>query len=356
VSSQRVAGDYDKFVDKYGQFAGADWPGKVHGDQDLQDQRMAEEADLRSHPAPSDRDAWGGLNDGPQLRATGYFRTELQGGKWWLVDPDGRLFLSVGMNAVTSSAPTVVSGRESLFSWLPSPGDPLSAYYGQSTWQSVPGPMYYGKTYNFFGANLARQYGENPTERVNADMISRLKSWGFNTVGNWSWGCDAKASKFPYVVTASTSGHRPSVPLGTGGARMMPDVFDPAFAATVDENVEKASATVKDDPALLGYFVDNELPWGPGWDAERRYGVAEGALSLGKDSAAKRALVAQLEEKYGSIDKLNAAWNSAVPSPIGTSIPWRKRSSDAILITCTWDAASRNGLRSAKRHARSTAM
>ena len=37
---------------------------------------------------------------GPKLRATGFFRAEKVGGKWWLVDPEGHLFFSLGVTCV----------------------------------------------------------------------------------------------------------------------------------------------------------------------------------------------------------------------------------------------------------------
>ena len=45
-------------------------------------------------------DRFGGWADGPKLNATGAFRTEKLDSKWWLVDPDGRLFFSLGVQAV----------------------------------------------------------------------------------------------------------------------------------------------------------------------------------------------------------------------------------------------------------------
>ena len=78
------------FVDRYGQFAHDDWPGKVHADADLVAAREAEAAwlaDNAAGPIP-DIDQYGGWAGGPQLEATGYFRTEKVDGKWWLVDPE----------------------------------------------------------------------------------------------------------------------------------------------------------------------------------------------------------------------------------------------------------------------------
>jgi hypothetical protein len=68
-------------VDRFGQYTGADYPGKIHEEADLQAQREAEAKELKAAPRPADRDEWGGWAKGPQLQATGWFRTQKVGGK-----------------------------------------------------------------------------------------------------------------------------------------------------------------------------------------------------------------------------------------------------------------------------------
>jgi hypothetical protein len=99
----------------------------------------------------------------------------------------------------------------------------------------------------------------------------------------------------------------------------MPDPFDPAFAAAVDGDVSKAASAYRDDPWLIGYFVDNELAWGIGnaTDPQRRYGLAVETLWLGRASPAKRAFVAQLREKYREIENLAAQWGITANSWAG---------------------------------------
>ncbi len=46
---------------------------------------------------------------------------------------------------------------------------------------------------------------------------------------------------------------------------LFPDVFDPAFFQLVVKHAADACAPRKDDPWLLGYFIDNELHWGADW-------------------------------------------------------------------------------------------
>ena len=92
-------------IDRYGQFRHCDWPGKTKNDDDLRRAAEEEARDLAANPGPKDRDRFGGWNDGPRLEATGRFRTHKdERGKWWLVDPSGRLFWSFGPVRVSASS------------------------------------------------------------------------------------------------------------------------------------------------------------------------------------------------------------------------------------------------------------
>jgi hypothetical protein len=70
----------DGIVDPPGQYARADWPGKVQSESDMVHRHEIETADLKSHPAPPDRDRFGGWRDGPRQQATGFFRSVKQNG------------------------------------------------------------------------------------------------------------------------------------------------------------------------------------------------------------------------------------------------------------------------------------
>jgi len=88
------------FIDSFGQYRHKSWSGKVTNLTDLESRRRTEEDDLRGHSGPKNWDQFGGDLNGPKLKATGFFRTEKVDGKWWLVDPDGRLFFSHGIDCV----------------------------------------------------------------------------------------------------------------------------------------------------------------------------------------------------------------------------------------------------------------
>lgn len=309
---------YEKIVDAFGQYAKQDWPGKLKRASEFAARLAEEEAELKLRPALADRDEYGGWAAGPQLEATGYFRTLKREGKWWLVTPSGHLFLSLGMDCVTTrEGGTVIQGREPMFEWLPGPEDPLAAHLSiPRAWAPVGLKIKAntGRQFNFYTANLQRKYGAGWPEKWRAMALARLRAWGFNTIANWSDPVFHGARSMPYTVTLSIRGEVAEVSSGSDYWRRMYDVFDPKFAAAVEASVRTVAREGREDPWRLGYFVDNELPWGSMRDDRSRYGLALGALGLGQASAAKRALAEQLEARYRSIERLNAAWGARVGS------------------------------------------
>ena len=146
--------------------------------------------------------------------------------------------------------------------------------------------------------------------------VERLRAWGFNTIGNWSEPQLLGRREMPYVVPIHTFGNFAQVSSGSDLWGKMPDPFDPEFAAAVDVIVARTASIYRDDPYLVGYFVDNGLAWGLG-DAVApplRYGLAAETLRLGAVSPAKRAFVGQLVEKYREVDNLAAAWGISTHS------------------------------------------
>ncbi len=296
-------------VDPLGQYAKAGWPGKVHSESEMITRHQQEAAELRSHPAPPDRDRFGGWRDGPRQAASGYFGTAKLDGKWWLVDPDGALFFSLGIDVVAPNEATIVTGRDSMFNGLPRAGEHLARYFG--TVRGIhSGPIKEGRTFNFYAANLDRTYGAEFFDHWKETTLDRLSSWGFNTIGNWSDHRLYRNGRMPYVATISIRGNHARVGSGSDYWGKMHDPFDPEFARSVRTSLQGIVAQVKGDPWCLGYFVDNELSWGGFGDEGGRYGLGLGALSLSAvNSPAKRAIVDQLKRKYGDIARLNVAWN-----------------------------------------------
>ncbi|MGA2064944.1 MAG: beta-agarase [Thermoguttaceae bacterium] len=292
-------------IDMFGQYRHKDWPGKTHTLADLARRKDEEAAELAKHPGPADWDQYGGWKAGPQLAATGRFRTEKRDQRWWLVDPEGRLFWSHGIDCVgTSQGMTPITDRRQWFECLPDRTSLLGQFYGEGTW--APHNYYENKpyqTYNFAAADLLRKYGPGWEAQFAELAHRRLRSWGMNTVGNWSDPAIAALRKTPYVATIHSGGR----PLGgsQGYWGKFPDAFDPSFAATVRAAVARQQAGSAADPWCLGYFVDNELSWGD------ELSLAVAALVSPPDQPAKRVLLEDLKAKYPSIERLNQGWGTA---------------------------------------------
>ena len=297
------------FVDRFGQYNEADWPGKLHREAEFAERIKQELAYLRAYPALPDRNQYGGWQAGPQLEATGRFRVAKHEGKWWFVDPEGRLFWSSGLTCVgRRNAATRIAGREFCYSWLPQKDDPLAQFYrGRGK----------RRMYDFFQANLLRKYGQDFGERFRDVTIRRLLAWGVNTIANWSEAEMWETKRLPYVIPVHARG-RPSfvaesfMMAGLEKKKWFPDPFDPRYEEKLGEALGRLEAQ-RDDPWLLGVFVDNELAWTvrPPWKRGKSIRISAAALIInGPESKMKRALVAALQRKYETTDRLNQAWGT----------------------------------------------
>ena len=317
------AGDlYKGIVDGFGQYSRADWPGKLHSETEFGERRSAEAAALTTTPAIPGRDAWGGWAGGPTLPHTGYFTTTKRDGRWWLVTPGGHLFLSWGVDAMGMRGETIVSPRDALFTRLPAPTAPLARFYGQTD-LVLYGPYKSGKTFDFYQANLERKYGPGYEAAWRKTTLARLRSWGFNTVGNWSDEALGAARQVPYTATLGVGGDHARVASGSDYWGRMHDPFDPQFAADCDTSFRDKAMRLKADPWCIGYFVDNELSWSGGSVEGGRYGLAYGALDSPADQPAKKAFLAQITAKYGTVGKLNAAWGTSLTGWDDLSAPYK---------------------------------
>ncbi|NOY81479.1 MAG: hypothetical protein GXP31_10805 [Kiritimatiellaeota bacterium] len=298
------------FVDRFGQYNGADWLGKLHDEAEFAARVRAEEKDFRANPPFADRDRFGGWKEGPQLEATGRFRVRKLDEKWWLVDPEGRLFWSSGITCVRFNSATVVTGRESCFQGLPETGDPLARFYSKRGKKRL---------YDFFQANAFRKYGNEFYKCFYEATMKRLRSWGFNTLGCWSSPDAWRARKVPYTLPINVR----RVPMFVAAShtkagllkkKWFPDPFDPKFRVEL-ERALTAQSEFKNDPWLLGVFIHNELPWtlGVPWRHTDRTPTGIAVLCLQKNDGslrAKRVLLERLKTRYGAIAGLNRKWGT----------------------------------------------
>jgi len=292
-------------IDEFGQYVHKSWPGKTHSPEALASHAAAEGKDLAAHPGPAGRNRYGGWADGPLLETDGFFRVAKVGGTWWLVDPAGRLFWSQGIDCVRSRNPTPITHREGYFRNLPAPGADAGAFYaaGDRAPHGYYSTLREYRTYDFTRANLLRKYGRDWERRAAAIAHRRLRSWGLNTIGNWSDPKIRRMRRTPYVGTIHY--RTPRLEGSKGYWVRFPDVFDPGFRRGLRDRLDKERGVTAGDPWCIGYFVDNELSWGTDTS------LAVAALASGPKQAAKRVFLTDLKAAYGDIAKLNAAWGTS---------------------------------------------
>ncbi|MCV9387417.1 hypothetical protein [Reichenbachiella ulvae] len=202
---------------------------------------------------------FGGWKVNPS-EATGFFRVEKKGDRWWIIDPAGYPFIHKGV--------------------------------------AVFRP---GKSENQKAAQ-AEKYGSN--ENWIEKETAFLRDYGFNGTGAWSNVDLIRNSKKPLVYTVIVN------PMGSykhehikkfGGKYEMAGwqgyrydlamVFDPEFDKHVESTIS-VIAKYAEDKNLLGYFTDNELPWkNDALDRHIQY--------LGKEEAGYVAAKNWLDERKG---------------------------------------------------------
>ncbi len=291
------------FIDRFGQYKYSDWPLKVKEETELTRRRDREHAALTASAFPPGFDRYGGWAEGPQLKATGYFRTGKVNNKWWLVTPEGRLFFSIGMDCVGSGEFTFVTGRDKWFEWLPALSEPAAVFYNNSgkahsMAEAIGGK---GRTFSFYSANLLRKYGDDWRTAWKEMTSNRLRNWGFNTIGNWSDGEICKESGIPYVVSFALGEGLRNMEGANGYWGYLKDVFDPRFADVVDEAVTPLTERHAANPLCIGYFSDNELAWET---------LRPGVLACPPDQPCRIAMIQRLQSKYEDVSKLNSAWET----------------------------------------------
>ena len=252
-------------VDEFGQWNLGDYEGKIKSLEQLQKEWAEEEKenaktvittsyhtkidstttlreDKVNFPNQYGYSKYGGYLNA-KVKATGFFRTEKIDGKWWFVDPEGCLFLSVGVDCVNPGGggnALNIDKRKNMYKELPpegigsDPKRPNSASFG--TW------------------NLFRRYGAAYPEKSREMIIRRMDQWGLNTICNWSSQEVMKMNRKAFMLQLRGIGIE-------NGLMGLPDVYDPQFASKVDASCKSLLEPNRDNPWLIGYFVGNEPSW-----------------------------------------------------------------------------------------------
>lgn len=286
-----------KMVDVMGQNTQKEWSGKTPNLEALNRQLKASLAEAKDAKRPETLSQYGGTKK-KRFDASGFFRVEHDGKRWWMVDPEGYGFFSIGMDCVcTGETGRIIPGMEPLFEWLPTNDDDFKA----SLFKDWRGDT----VVSFSVANLIRVFGPKDWKDNWRTMTQgRLIDWGFNTIGNWSETDVFRGHHFPYVI-----------PLGGYPAsktmlfRDFPDIFSPEFKEN-SIRYAKGLEGYKDDPWLIGYFMRNEPEWGFGY-----FNLASEMLEANPGTATRKVLAERMRSQYkNDIAALNAAWKTDLKS------------------------------------------
>ena len=228
-------------VDEFGQWNLGDFEGKIKSETQLKKEWEAEESEIVTTKAYNYSKFGGYLN--LKVKATGFFRTEKIDGKWWFADPEGYLFLSVGVDCVNPGGggnAINIDKRKNLYKELPpagigsNPERPNSASFG--TW------------------NLFRRYGNEYPAKSKSMIIKRMDKWGLNTIANWSSPEVTKLNQKAFMMQLHG--------IGIEDALMgLPDVYAPEFASKIDAACKAFVEPYKENPWVIGYFTGNEPSW-----------------------------------------------------------------------------------------------
>jgi hypothetical protein len=293
-----------KLIDELGQYKLKDWPQKVPCAGELK-ARLQKALDLPDAYGYDNWDEYGGCTEMPYGCGTGYFAKTKRGGRWYLLDPLGNAFFSVGPDCVAARADCRVDDLEIFLDWLPDRGD--SAYgkmfmpgrHGRVTEDGREGLLF-----SYEQANLYKALGECWYDGWKRLISGSFKRNGLNTLGNWSDSRLYGAIKMPYVTML------PEYPTtGTLIFRDFPDVLSGEYRANAAECAAFLK-TYSTDTYMIGYFLRNEPPWA----FVNNLIIAEEVLHNPADTACKRQLIDWLKSKYVTAAALSGAWNNAFGS------------------------------------------
>ncbi len=302
-------------IDDFGQYAHAEWPGKVRSLEALK-REWAQEDRMLVPKAAIQACRYGGYATG-RRRATGFFRVEKITDRWWLIDPLGCRFYSTGVNGAGAEPPrTQIIGRARLFASIPT-----AAQFPAPNAAADPlrDPV------SFYVANLRQRFGDE-WPAPSAQLTSRrMRAWGLNT---------AYGAMLNDALPASSSARQPYVyPLrgwqqSAGAIMGLPDVYSDAFVKLVDTQAAQQLAQRKDDPWMIGYFIGNEPPWparesqlvdlvlaGPASAIQRRF---KSELARSDTPAIRKGLVHAAFTRY--LEVVNAAVKRHDPNHLNLGI------------------------------------
>ncbi|MCF7848329.1 MAG: hypothetical protein K9M45_05715 [Kiritimatiellales bacterium] len=252
--------------------------------------------------ADNDLDRFGGWT-ARKFKPTGFFRTEQDADRWWLVTPEGNAFLSFGINHLEPSL------------WQQD--------YNRDAWEKRLGVK--ASQYKAFCAALRSWY------------LETCEQYGFNTAGVHTslQIINTPEPALPYIqkiMFVDLPHWKPEIP-----DENFVDVFAPAFERHCDKLAKKSALPAREDPFLLGYamtdctlFTEEDCRERPdvigGARRKFRIGWPRRLRNLPGDAPGKQAYVKLMRELYrGRIGEFNQTYGTTFDSfdALASAVNWR---------------------------------
>lgn len=210
---------------------------------------------------PERRDEFGGTLE-VVAGATGFFRVEKLGTRWWFITPRGHGFLSVACNHLEAGF--------------------LRASYNREYWRDI-------------AADRAK---------FTQLCVDDAKSWNMTALG---YGDSYDPPDFPYVRRLNLPGLSTWQPEGE-----FPDPFEPEFTKILGAEVKRRCESVRDDPFLIGYLLSDCLEWPQLGRASKRRALnwVDDLKARDGRSAGKRAYLELMRTRYASVADFNAVYGT----------------------------------------------
>lgn len=289
-------------VDAFGQWNLGEFEGKVHSEKELKEAWAKEDAEIAAMKNTRFSKYGGDLSR--KTKATGFFHVKKVNGKWWFVDPEGYLFLSISSNGMSPGGAGLIRNPiKGIYTETAPDGfkEPDMSQYARYGRRAEPRKDRFGREipdkYVMLTAwNQYRRFGtENVTEKARQLVVDRMSLWGMNTIGNWSDRGLIGMNQKPFMISLSGLGI-------SSGILGMPDVYADGFAESIDEGVRKSVEPFKGNKMLIGYFVGNEPTW-----SNKELRLCELIMEAPDDMPLKKALQAYLR-KNGDTERSRHAF------------------------------------------------
>lgn len=295
-----------RLLDRFGQWKSREWPGKIHSEAEL-GQKLGKLVPVQDEQKKES------FQGNRLTSGSGYFGKCRKDGRWWLVDPDGFAFFSMGVDCTVPRSDCRIDGIEKWMDWLPEKDDPVygSLFQTDRKWPPAGESRRTCTLFSFQESNLIRVFGADWYQKWQKLIIGQLKKYGINTLGNWSDPNLCSSGQIPYVTSLERF---PETKIKI--FRDFPDVFSSEYEKDAADCAESLRQR-RDDPWMIGYFLRNE----PSWAFVDHLILADEVLYNPVPSASRQWLISELKREYGDIENLNRAWGSSYRSFDDFTIP-----------------------------------